>query len=118
MISIGTDIVDVKRFESLKNKHPFLQKVFTAEERRYCQDKKNAAQHFAVRFAAKEAVWKALSSAKNVKGLGHKNIWVDRKTQSAPKIRLGPRWKPLEKKVSVSLSHCKEYAVATAIYQE
>ena len=65
-ITCGTDIIEIERIkesiESLQDK--FLQEIFTKQEIDYCESKKNMRyQHYAVRFAAKEAVFKAISCA-------------------------------------------------------
>lgn len=115
-LSVGTDIVDVARIKKLIRKKRFLERIFTKEEIFYCQNKKNSAQHFAVRFAAKEAVWKALSSKANIRGISHKEISVQRTLSGQPFVQLSPRLKKFEKKISLSLSHTKEYAVAVALF--
>lgn len=113
--SVGTDIVDVPRIGKLIANKKFLNRVFTAEEISYCRRKKNAAQHFAVRFAAKEAVWKALGSLTNAKGISHKEIGVKRKLSGQPSVLLSSRLKKFEKNISLSLSHTKEFAIAVAV---
>jgi holo-[acyl-carrier protein] synthase len=107
---IGVDIVEVKRIGRLtKDKH-FLTRVYTPEEIRYCSGKKNAAQHFAVRFSAKEAVWKALKE----KNLGLKDIGVRNLPGGKPEAVIrGKR----RKNIDISLSHTDEYAVAVALVQ-
>lgn len=107
----------VSRIDRLAGNKRFLKRIFTHEEIRYCQGKKNSAQHFAVRFAAKEAVWKALSSRAGVTGIAHKEISVQRTAQGQPLVKLSRRLKKFEKSIALSLSHTKEYAVAVAIYQ-
>ena len=117
-IVVGTDLVDVPRIVKLIRNKRFLERIFSAEEIRYCQDKKNAGQHFAVRFATKEAVWKALNPIVKVKGIGHKEISVKRTASGQPLISLSARLKKFEKKISISLSHTREYALAVAIYHD
>ncbi len=113
--SVGTDLVDVKRIAaSIKNPR-FLERVFTASEIKYCGGKKNSAQHYAVRFAAKEAVWKALSEVQ-VKGIAHKEIGVARAPSGRPSVSLSKRLKKYEKKIHLSLSHTDEYALAVATF--
>ena len=53
ILSVGTDIVDVARIKKMIRNKRFLDRIFTKEEIEYCKDKKNSAQHFAVRFSAK-----------------------------------------------------------------
>ena len=113
--SIGTDIVDVARIQKLLRNKDFLNRIFTAQEQAYCSGKINCAQHFAVRFAAKEAVWKALSGLE-MRGIGHKEIGVRRDQDGRPSVSLSQRLKKYEKKISLSLSHTEEYAVAVALF--
>lgn len=61
MIRIGIDLVDVARLADLLERWPRLaDRLFTADEQRYCRDRPRPAQHFAARVAAKEAAFKAL----------------------------------------------------------
>ena len=65
IIGIGTDICDISRIESLINKfgQKFIDKTFTANEQSYCSNKPDSAPFYAKRFAAKEAVAKALATS-------------------------------------------------------
>jgi holo-[acyl-carrier protein] synthase len=115
--SVGTDIVDVKRVSRMISNPRFLNRIFTADEIRYCKGKKNMAQHFAVRFAAKEAIWKALSCVFHAKkGIAHKELGVRRAPNGQPFALFSKRLKKFEAHLSLSLSHTKEYAVAVALY--
>lgn len=118
LFSIGTDIVDVDRIRRLIRDRRFMERIFSREEILYCKPKKNAPQHFAVRFAAKEAVWKALGSLLKSRGIAHKEICVTRTASGKPEVQFSPRLKKFEKKISLSLSHTKKYAVAVALYQK
>ena len=105
---IGLDIVEIGRIKRLGSRNPrFLNRVFTDQEIRYCQPKKNRWQHFAARFAAKEAVWKALGQD----GVGLKDISVSRDAKGRPGVLL--RGKPAPH-IQLSLSHCGQYAMAAA----
>ncbi len=115
-LTAGTDIVDVRRIGKLIKNKKFLARVFTREEIAYCREKRNAAQHFAVRLAAKEAVWKALGDRLNSKGVSHKEIGVRRSPSGKPKAFLSMRLKKYEPGIALSLSHTREYAVAVAIF--
>ena len=77
---VGIDIVDVPRVARLINNDRFLRRVFSPPEISYCRSKKNAAQHFAVRFAAKEAVYRALGR----KNVTHKDISVSHLADGRP----------------------------------
>ncbi len=116
-LSIGTDIVDVARIKKMIRNRRFLQKIFTAEEIRYCSGKKMAEQHFAVRFAAKEAVWKALNPLTQKLGISHREIGVRRAASGMPSVALSPRLKKFEARFSLTLSHTREFAIAVAVFQ-
>ena len=106
---IGLDIVEIDRVRRLAQKTPrFLTRVFTKAEIAYCKAKKLPWQHFAVRFAAKEAVWKALGS----KGLGLRDISVARGSDGKPGVLLKGRPKP---GILLSLSHGDKHALAVAL---
>ena len=106
---IGVDIEDISRFQN--KEQAFYERVFTPLETAYCLSKRNPAPHFAARFCAKEAVFKALSSA------GYDNIFITQievynDEKGCPRIRLlNP---DIKVKVHISLSHEKEKAIAFA----
>lgn len=110
--AVGIDIVEVARVGRLVRNPRFVERVFSAREVAYCREKKNAAQHFAVRFAAKEAVYKALG----IVGVGHKEISVRNAPSGKPRVELSARLKKHERRFSLSLSHTATQAVAVAIY--
>lgn len=118
---IGIDVVEVGRIEAAVEKlgDAFLDRLFTAREREYCGKQKRPALHYAARFAAKEAVSKALGT-----GIGGHAGWLDmeveRAESGAPKmIFTGNAADFLAAEgiteVQVSLSHAKEYAAANAV---
>ena len=118
-IKCGTDIIEIDRIkesiESLGNR--FLQRVFTEREIQYCESKKaQKYQHYAARFAAKEAVFKAISESLKDK---YELTWLDYEVlndeMGKPIIKiLGREIKELEN-IDLSISHCKQYAVATVV---
>lgn len=113
MVLTGIDIVEVKRIKKIiQSSKRFLEKVYTPTEIVYCNSKKNRWQHFAVRFAAKEAVWKALGK----KDIWHRDITVKNSPDGKPAVILSKRYKKLEKRISLSLSHTEDYAVAVAVF--
>jgi holo-[acyl-carrier protein] synthase len=79
----------------------------------YCRARKNSGQHFAVRFAAKEAVWKAVGEPR----LLHRDIQVRNRLSGKPEVLFPKRFAKLARRVSISLSHGRDYAVAMAIFQ-
>jgi len=118
-MNLGVDIEEIKRIQKLVRNKQFLNRVFSKEEIAYCQKKKNSAQHYAVRFAAKEAVWKAMSDIleKKKKNLSHRDIAIKNTTSGKPHVFLPKPLNHLGKKLAVSLSHSRNYAVAVAFYK-
>lgn len=112
----GTDIVEVKRIQDDIEKHgdKFLKRIFTENEIKYCEEKKSQKyQSYAARFAAKEAVYKAISKFIN-KEYSWKDFEVINDESGKPYVKLGIKIDELES-ISITLSHCKEYAVANVI---
>lgn len=121
IFGIGIDVVEVERIASAIERHgaPFLAKLFTGAEREYCEAQNKPALHYAARFAAKEAVSKALGT-----GIGGQAGWLDleilRDPAGAPKLVLqGPaadfaRQNGISE-IHISLTHAREYAAANAI---
>ena len=121
ILGLGTDIVEVPRIGRMLERHGelFLQRVYTEREIAYCQERKAALQHFAGRWAAKEAVMKTLSTGWS-QGVGFKDIEVVSQISGAPLITLhGGAADVAEKlgivQVMITISHCRAYATATAI---
>jgi holo-[acyl-carrier protein] synthase len=118
-LGIGCDIIEIDRIKSSIQRHGqrFLDKIFTCKEQVYCQKHRYPMPHFAARFALKEAIVKALG-----KGISQEVSWLD------IEIDHDPAGKPiaiLSEKVQIffnfpelqiSVSHCKEYAMAMAIW--
>ena len=118
-ISCGTDIIEVDRVRtSIENVgEKFLKKVFTDNEIRYCESKKiQKYQHYAGRFAAKEAVFKAISRQLEDKySVCWKDIEVENDSQGRPSVNLfNVDMKKIEN-IDISISHCKSYATANVV---
>ncbi len=109
---IGTDIVEVKRILKAIERwgNHFLTHVFTDDEIAYCLRYKFPAQHFAGRFAAKEAVIKALPDIKN---LHWTDIQIINDTSGKPHCSLIN--KDFKKAIHISISHTSEHAIAFAV---
>jgi len=114
MASIGVDIVEISRIEELTRNDRFCARVFSSREIAYCKSRKKPGQHYAVRFAAKEAVWKALGK----KGITHRDISIRNTPEGKPLVTLPKKLKKLEKKCSITLSHTGDYAVAVALFEK
>lgn len=102
-----------------KNAH-FLERVYTVQEIAYCKRKANPWQSFAARFAAKEAVGKAFGTGIGMLGLN--NIEIISETGGQPKVVLHGAAKEQAllrniRQVHISLSHSKEYAIATVVLE-
>ncbi len=121
IVGIGIDLVEVDRMEKAMAGHPerFRARVFTAQEVQYCDSRKNCFEHYAARFAAKEAVMKALGTGWR-KGVTFSEIEVCRTEAGKPELILHGKTQEQAKKAGVlrtylSLSHTKTYAVAQVV---
>lgn len=106
---IGVDIEDISRFKDKSD--AFYQRIFTPVELEYCLAKKHPETHFAARFCAKEAVFKALSAA-GYNDILITNIEIYNDDSGCPHVRLLDS--DIKCKINISLSHEKEKAVAFA----
>jgi holo-[acyl-carrier protein] synthase len=118
---LGTDIIECDRIARMLTRHGerFTRHVYTEEEVRYCAGRKVTEQHFAGRWAAKEAVLKAFGTGW-IAGIAWRDVEVVIQPGGKPTIRLhrGAAKKATElgiTEVLVSISHCKSHATATAI---
>lgn len=118
-ISCGTDIIEIERIkdsiEETNNK--FLNRVYTKKEIEYCESKKaQRYQHYAARFAAKEAVFKAISVKLEDKySICWKDIEIINDSQGRPSVTLQGNIQKNIEQIDISLSHCKEYATANVV---
>ena len=115
-ISCGTDIIEIARIkESIENHgEKFKENIYTKTEIDYCESHKaQKFQHYAARFAAKEAIFKAIS-----KKLTSAYKWTDfeiiNEEKGKPYVRLNVAIPEIES-VDISLSHCREYATAMVV---
>lgn len=120
-IACGTDIVEIKRIGETIEKFGdiFLNKVFTENEVKYCESKgKMKFQHYAARFASKEAIFKAISNfVDNKFSIGWKNMEIRNDINGRPQIELLNCKIENIKNIDISISHCKEYAVAMVVVE-
>jgi holo-[acyl-carrier protein] synthase len=112
--SLGIDIIEVDRIEHSIRRFGdrFLRKVFTPREIAYCRTKPRPAQHYAARFAAKEAVYKA---AKGAEKLWFTQIEIIKITGGSPDVELIGAKSLRSDEFSISISHTHTYATAVAI---
>ncbi len=122
IIGTGIDIVQNKRIEKLINKYGqhFLEKVYTKMEIEYCQTKKNYVPSFAARFAAKEAILKALGTG--MRNNNWQEIEIANNELGKPEVLLFNKTlkRAEELKVTsifISISHEKDYSIAQIIME-
>jgi len=117
-IGIGVDIEDINRFIKLDSEkdRAFFEKVYNKREEKYCLSKPNPASCLAARFAGKEAVIKAISSliGKPVKSLNYREIEILKNKKELPETKINNK-KFRKLNILISLSHCKDKAIAFAI---
>lgn len=115
-LEVGIDCVDIARFDkkALSNRN-LLERIFTKDEIQYCNRKPKPPQHFAARFAGKEAIVKALYHY-DIK-IPANQIEILNNREGIPFVRiLNERYKGFE--IKISLSHSSEIAMAVAIVYE
>lgn len=116
---IGVDLVEIDRIKNAIERHPrFVDRVYTPKEQRYCLAKTRPHHHFAVRFAAKEAVMKALGTG--FKGLSWQEVEIGRDSSGRPFASLSGNGQRIADKqgvqqILISLSFSRGNAVASAI---
>jgi len=122
ILGIGIDLVDVRRMEGIifRWHEKFLKRIFTDREIRYCNNKKNPAQRFATRYAAKEAFIKALYP-KGEKGIDYLDIEIDMEDRR-PIVRLEGEIKGYAEELGVKntfvmLSHDGNYGIANVVLE-
>lgn len=118
---IGVDIIEIDRIRDVIDRHGdnFIHKIFTQTEINYCRSKKISYQHFAARFAAKEAFSKALSTGWRGE-FNWKDIEISNNELGQPSITLyGKLAEKIGKdRVLISLSHSDNSVVAFVIIEE
>ena len=113
---IGTDLVDITRIKKLIDKYntKFLDKIFSIEEQKYCNSKAFPEIHYAGRFAAKEAIIKAIKSSRvNEPPIDFNSIVILNKSDGAPYVKLDKIHKC---SIKISISHTDTHAISFAIY--
>ncbi len=123
IIGTGVDVIEIARIGSVleRLKDRFIARVFTSAEQQFCNQHRDPVPHYAVRFAAKEALFKAIGTGW-AKGVTWLDAEVLRERQEAPALRLHGEAQRLSelmgvKKVHVSLSHSDQWAVALVILE-
>lgn len=121
ILGIGTDIVECLRIAQIIERHGelFINRVYTDHEIRYCRSRKAATQHFAGRWAAKEAVLKAMGTGWR-RGISWRDVEVRNVPSGKPVISLrGGARSVVEqsgiREMLISISHCRSHATACAV---
>lgn len=118
--SIGVDIVEIERMRSILERTPsFTTRVFSEEERAYCEKTARPECHYAARFAAKEAVLKALGTGFS-EGIGVRDVEVVLNAKGKPQVKLfgraAEKARELEiRDIPISLSYTQDDAVACVL---
>jgi holo-[acyl-carrier protein] synthase len=121
-VKVGLDLIEIARVERTLSRYPaFAERVFTAAERAYCDSRPNPPQHYAARFAGKEAVGKALGF-----GVARAFAWQDVEISGRPKpeVRLSGRvadWAVqagFSGSIDLSLTHSRELAAAVCVVSD
>ena len=121
VVGIGTDIVECLRIAQMIERHGelFVGRVYTPQEIEYCSARKAATQHYAARWAAKEAVLKAVGTGW-VRGISFRDIEIatDSAGQSSVVLSGGAlaicENRSIER-VLITISHCRSHATAYAV---
>ena len=124
-VGLGIDLVDIARMKRILARTPrFAEKVFSESERAYCDARANSEAHYATRFAAKEAVVKALGTG-FTQGISVRDIEVVRNAKGAPRVVLHGRALEVAREqgvqslpISLSFTHDEAVACAMAITSE
>ncbi len=118
--SVGVDLVEIRRVGELIERYGerFLERVFTAREIAYCSRKKGNYESFAGRFAAKEALFKAVGSGLS-DGMRWQDVEVGNDARGKPHVRLSGRTAELleGKTVHLSISHSRHHALAMVVVE-
>lgn len=112
-LSIGIDAVSIARMKASARNPRFIERVFTEKEAAYCLKRQDPSRHLSGRFAAKEAVIKALG---DMDGFGWKDIEVVRKKDGRPRAAVRSEAKKIlgKRKIFLSIAYSKEIAIAFA----
>lgn len=119
VIGIGIDIIEIERIKRSVDTYgnTFLNKIFTQNELDYCLSKHNKYQHLAARFAAKEAIYKAMATSWE-KDTTWKSIEITNESNGLPIVKLFGKLNEFisdDKDIKVSLSHSDNYVACVAI---
>ena len=120
-LGIGTDITECLRIARMIERHgeQFINRVYTSEEIRYCQQRAQSTQHFTGRWAAKEAILKALGTGWR-RGISWRDVEIRNESSGRPvvAVRGGAKEVVEQRGITeglISISHCRTHATAFAV---
>jgi holo-[acyl-carrier protein] synthase len=124
IIGSGIDLVEIERIQQSMDRHGqrFLDRIYTSAEQAYCRRKRNSAESFAARFAAKEAGAKALGT-----GISHGVSWLEievvREPSGKPTLRFHGRAAEIAASLGVaraalSITHTADLAMASVVIEK
>jgi holo-[acyl-carrier protein] synthase len=124
ILGIGTDITECLRIAQMIERHGelFITRVYTPQEIQYCQSRKQATQHFAGRWAAKEAVLKAVGTGWR-RGISWRDVEIRNQLGGKPVVALFGGLRDVAEELGIgqiliSISHCRSHATAYALAVE
>ena len=116
IIGLGTDITECLRIARMIERHGelFIDRVYTTDEIRYCQSRKQSTQHFTGRWAAKEAIMKALGTGWR-RGISWRDVEIRNEPSGRPAVAVRGGVKDVVEQlgigqIQVSISHCRSHA--------
>jgi holo-[acyl-carrier protein] synthase len=123
VLGLGTDVIETRRVQESIDRfgERFLERIFTGGEIAYCRRKKNSAESFAARFAAKEAGAKALGTGIS-RGVSWKEFEVKREASGRPTLHLTGRAAEIAgmmgiQRIQLSLTHSRDMAMAVVLVE-
>jgi holo-[acyl-carrier protein] synthase len=124
ILGIGTDITECLRIAQMIERHGelFIARVYTPQEIQYCQSRKQSTQHFAGRWAAKEAVLKAVGTGWR-RGISWRDVEIRNQLGGKPEVALFGGVRDVVDELGIgqiliSISHCRSHATAYALALE
>lgn len=124
ILGIGTDITECLRIAQMIERHGelFIARVYTPQEIQYCQSRKQSTQHFAGRWAAKEAVLKAVGTGWR-RGISWRDVEIRNQLGGKPVVALFGGLREVAEELGIgqiliSISHCRSHATAYALALE
>ena len=118
-ITCGTDIIEISRIEKAisNTEGRFIKEIYTQKEVEYCESKGKAKyEHYAARFAAKEAIYKAIShTLENKYSITWQDAQILNDNNGRPCVNFINKKIEQIENIDISLSHCKQYATAVVV---